>query len=103
MFNERIKSTGIGSYKVHDNTIDYQDYWAGAASPPPENATNVEESGCYILEEKDESDRAWVTYTKYYNYHYLCKNHMSEYRSKKKNWKFTPSIYCWKRVYEGQQ
>ena len=80
---------GIRSYNVHDNTIDYQDYWASAASPPPKNAINVEQCGCYIVKEKDESDRAWVTYTKYYSYHYLCKNHMSEYReqnlSKKKD------------------
>ena len=78
---------GIGSYKVHDNTIDYQDYWASAAPPPP-NAINVEGCGCYIVKEKEESDRAWVTYTKYYTHHYLCKNHMSEYKghnlSKKK-------------------
>ena len=49
---------GIGNYHVYDNTIDYRDYWASTASPPPENATNVEECGCYIVREKDESDNA---------------------------------------------
>ena len=56
---------GIGSYNVHDNIINYQDYWASVASAPPKNAINVEECGCYIVKEKDESDRAWVTYSKY--------------------------------------
>ena len=80
---------GIGSYHVHHNAINYQDYWAGAASPPPKNVTNIEECGCYIVKEKDESDRAWVTYTTYFTYHCLSKNRMSEYRennlSKKKD------------------
>ena len=40
---------GIGSYHVYDNTTDYKDYWVGAASPPPKNATNVEGCGCYIV------------------------------------------------------
>ena len=94
MFNERIKSMGIGiaRYHAYDNTTNYQDYWESAVSPPPENATNVKEYGCYIVKEKDESDRVWVTYTTYFTYHYLCKNHMSEYRSKKKDWKFTPTV-----------
>ena len=70
----------IGSYHVYDNTTDYKDYWASAASPPTKNATNVEGCGCYIVKKKDESDRVWVTYTTYYTYHYLCKHHMSEYR-----------------------
>ena len=80
MFNERIKSMGIGTYHVYDNTT----HWASAVSPPPENATNVKEYGCYIVEEKDESKRVWVTYTTIKTYHYLCKNHMSEYRGKKR-------------------
>ena len=71
---------GIGSYNVYDNAINYQYYWASAALSPPKNATNVEGCGCYIVKEKDESDRAWVTYSTYYTYHYLCKNHMNEYR-----------------------
>ena len=71
---------GIGSYHVHHNAINYQDYWAGAASPPPKNVTNIEGSGCYIVKEKDESDRAWVTYTTNFIYHCLSQNHMSEYR-----------------------
>ena len=105
MFNERVKSVRIGSYHVYDNTTHYRDYWAEAVSPPPENAPNVKECGCYIVKEKDESERVrvtytiyytchlkekneservWVTYTIYYTYHYLCKNLTSEYRSKKK-------------------
>ena len=76
---------GIDRYYGYDNTTDYQDHWASAVSPPLENATNVKECGCYMVKEKDEIDRVWVTYTTYYTYHYLCKNHMSEYRSKKKN------------------
>ena len=74
---------GIGIdryYHVYDNTTYYRDYWADAVSPPPENATNVKECGCYIVEE-----RVWVTYTTYRTYHCLCKNHMNEYRSKKKD------------------
>ena len=71
---------GIESYYVYNNTTDYnKDYWANWArvvSPPPENATNVKECGCYIVKEKDEK---WVTYTRYYIYHHLCKNHMSEH------------------------
>ena len=51
---------GIGTYHVYDNTTHYQDYWADAISPPPENATNVKECGCYIVKEKDESERVWV-------------------------------------------
>ena len=43
---------GIGSYNVYDNTIDYQDYWVGAASPPPKNATNEEGCGCYIIKKR---------------------------------------------------
>ena len=46
---------GIGIdryYHVYDNTTYYRDYWADAVSPPPENATNVKECGCYIVEEK---------------------------------------------------
>ena len=42
----------IGSYHVYDNTTDYKDYWASAASPPPKNATNVEGCGCYIVKKK---------------------------------------------------
>ena len=80
MLNERIKSMWIGSYNVYSNAIDYQDYWTSAASPPPKNATNVEVCGCYIIKEKDESDRAWVTHTTYYTYHYLCRSDMSEYK-----------------------
>ena len=77
---------GIDRYcHVYDNTTYYRDYWADAVSPPPENATNAKEFGCYIVEEMDESDRVWVTYTTYKTYHYFCKNHMSEYRSKKKD------------------
>ena len=60
--------TGISRYHVYDNTTDYQDYWADAASQPPENAINVKECGCYIIKEKEESDRAWVTYTTYKTY-----------------------------------
>ena len=52
MFNERIKSMGIGSYEVYDNTSDYKDYWVGAGSPPPKNATNLKECGCYIVKKK---------------------------------------------------
>ena len=87
MFNERIKSMGIGiaRYYAYDNTTYYRDYWASAVSASPENATNVRECGCYIVKEKDESQRIWVTYTTYKTYYYLCKNHMSEYRSKKKD------------------
>ena len=82
--------TGIFRYyNVHDNTTHYWDYWASAVSPPPENATYVKECGCYIIKEKDERERVGVTYTTYYTYHYLCKNHISEYRehslSKKKD------------------
>ena len=80
---------GIGSYHLYDNTTDYRDYWASAVSPPPENSTNVEECGWYNVNEKYESDRASVTYTKYYTYHDFSKNLMSKYRSKKKDWKFT--------------
>ena len=58
VFNERIKSKGIGSYHVYHNTTDYKDHWASAASPPPKNATNLEGCGCYIVK-KDESDRVW--------------------------------------------
>ena len=43
---------GIGSYNIYDNTIDYQDYWVGAASPPPKNATNEEGCGCYIVKKR---------------------------------------------------
>ena len=82
--------TGIFRYyNVYGNTTHYQDYWASAASPPPENAINVKECGCYIVKEKNERERVGVTYTTYYTYHYLCKNHISEYRehspSKKKD------------------
>ena len=42
----------IGSYHVYDNTTDYKDYWASAASPLPKNATNVEGCGCYIIKKK---------------------------------------------------
>ena len=62
---------GIGIshyYDVYNNTTYY-----------------VKECGCYVGKEKDEIDRVWVTYTTYKTYHYLCKNHMSEYRSKKKD------------------
>ena len=90
---------GIGIaryYNVYDNTTNNQDYWASAVSPPPKNTTSVKECGFYIAKEKDESDRVWVPYTTYKTYHFLCKNHMSEYRehslSKKKGWKFTPAL-----------
>ena len=72
---------GIGSYYVYDNATDYKDYWANWASPvspPPKNATNVEGHGCYIVKK----DERWVTYTRYYIYHYLCKNHLSEHNLK---------------------
>ena len=88
MFNERLKSMEIGIsryYGVYDNTTHYRNYWASAASPPHENATNVKECGCYIVKEKDKIDRVWVTYTTYKTYQYLCKNHMNEYRNKKKD------------------
>ena len=55
-------------YHVYDNTTYYQDYWARPVSPLPENATNVRECGCYIVEEKDESERVLVTYTTYRTY-----------------------------------
>ena len=86
---------GIGIsryYHIYDNTTHYRDYWVAAVSPPPENATNVKKCDCYIVKEKDESDRVWVAYTTHETYHYLCKNHMSEYRSKKKDRKFRPAI-----------
>ena len=75
---------GIGSYHVYDNTTDYRDYWESAVSPPTKNATNVEEFGCYIIK-IDESEKIWITYTTYYTYHYLCKNHMREYRYREHN------------------
>ena len=43
---------GIGNYNVYDNTVDYQDYWVVAASPLPNNTTNVERCGCYILKKR---------------------------------------------------
>ena len=63
MFDERIKSMGIGSYHIYDNITGYQDYWVDAVSPPSESATNVKECGCYIAKKEDEIDRVWVTYT----------------------------------------
>ena len=84
MFNERIKGMGIGSYHIYDNTTDYKDYWANWASSvsePPKNATNVKGCGCYTVKRKDER---WVTYTRYYIYHCLCKNHMREHNLSKK-------------------
>ena len=78
VLNERIKSMGIGTYYISNNASDYQDYWASASSPLPKYATNVERCGCYIVKEKDEGDRAWVTYSTCYTYHYLCRSHMSE-------------------------
>ena len=83
MFNERIKSMGIGSHHVYDNTNDYKDYWVGAESPSPKNATNVQGSGCYIVK-KDERERVWVIYKTYYTYHCLCKNHIREHNLSKK-------------------
>ena len=59
---------GIGSYHVDDNTTNYKDYWVGAASPTPKNATNVDGCGCYIIKKKMKD-------TPYYTYHCLCKNH----------------------------
>ena len=53
MFNERIKSMVIGSYHIYDSTTEYQDDWADAVSPPPENATNLKECGCYIVKKKE--------------------------------------------------
>ena len=79
MFNERIKSMGIESYHVYDNTTNYKDYqanWASAVSPPPKNATDVKGCAYYIVKIKYER---WVTYTRYYIYHHLCKNRMSEH------------------------
>ena len=79
MLNERAKNIGIGSYCIPNNyASDHQDDRESAASP--ENETDVKRCGCYIVKEKDESDRAWVTYSTYYTYHHLCQNHMSEYR-----------------------
>ena len=83
MFSERIKSMGIGSHHVYDNTNDYKDYWVGAESPSPKNATNVQGCGCYIVK-KDERERVWVIYTTYYTYHCLCKNHIREHNLSKK-------------------
>ena len=60
-------------YNNYDHYNDYRDYWESAVSPPPENATNVKECGCYIVKEKDESNRVWVTFTTYYTY--LQKSH----------------------------
>ena len=45
----------------------------------------LKECGNYIVKEKDEIERVWVTYTTCKTYHDLCKNHMSEFRSKKKD------------------
>ena len=44
-------------YGVYDNTTHSWDYWADTASPPPKNATNVKECGCYVVKEKDQVDR----------------------------------------------
>ena len=77
--------TGIDRYYGYDDTTHYWTYWVSAVSPPPENATSVKECGFYIVKEKDENDMVWVTYTTYKTHHYLCKNHLSEYRSKKKD------------------
>ena len=74
---------GIGSHHVYDNTNDYKDYWVGAESPSPKNATNVQGSGCYIVK-KDERERVSVIYTTYYTYHCLCKNHIREHNLSKK-------------------
>ena len=74
----------IRSYYISNNVWDYQDYWGSTVSPPLENAANVEGCGCYIIKEKDQSDRTCVTYTKCYTCHYLCENHMSEHNLSKK-------------------
>ena len=76
---------GIVRYYAYDNTTNYQEYWVGAASPPPKNTTNVTGCGCYIVKRKDESERVWVTYITYYTYH--CLN-----LSKKKDWKFSKKL-----------
>ena len=65
----------IEIYRVHDNATYYKDplpYWASAVSPPPKNATNVEECGCYIVKK----DERWGRYCVY---HHLCENHMIEH------------------------
>lgn len=51
---------GIGSYCVpSNNASNHQVYWKSAQTP--ENATDANECGWYIIKEKDESDRVWVT------------------------------------------
>ena len=80
MLDEGTKNMGIGSHCVRNDNANDQDYWKSLASPPLENATDVKRCEYYIVKEKHESDRAWVTCTTYYTYHYLCQNHMSEYK-----------------------
>ena len=50
---------GIESYRVHDTLP----YWASALSPPPKNATNVEECGCCVMKK----DERWGRYCVYYH------------------------------------
>ena len=64
---------GIDRYYGYDNTANYWDYCANAVSPPSKNTDNVKKCGCYIVKEKDESDRVWVAHTTYYTHHYFAK------------------------------
>ena len=50
---------GIGRYHVYHKATNYKDYWLGAASPPPKNATNAKGCGGYIVKRKDETERVW--------------------------------------------
>ena len=45
----------------------------------PQRATGIKQCGCYTIEEKDESDRVWVTYTHIHTYHHYCKDHFKKH------------------------
>ena len=69
---------GISDLMINDNTSRQDCYYAVDLSKDP--PMDVKECGCYTTEDISESDRCWVTYKTVKTNHYLCSEHMKEYK-----------------------
>lgn len=71
---------GFGSHNVPggDNTT-YLNTYHPCDVNPPVDARRLQSCGCYVVVERDDSDRCWVTYTTETTHHYLCVEHMAKH------------------------
>ena len=59
-------------------------YHVEASAEPPTNVRDIQDCGCYILIDYNETDRCFMSHTTKVTNHYLCSGHMEEYRINKR-------------------